>query len=302
LTALEDKLSRYKDPSSATEKEKQDRAERMVRDATKGWSGFEEINLEYLVKGSYPNNTNVRFDSDVDIAVLHGGFHYYDDSALRPADKLTGTGVSISHYDGLNFRREMEKPLEAKFGSDCDTTGKTAITITENSSRVSADVVPSFHHVAYYYDSFGRVASHMGTMTYRTDSSTVINYPEQQLANGRAKNTATGMRSKQMVRILKRVENDLVAAGTIKALPSYFMECLVYQVPNNCFGSSSSTPLTDDLTKVITNIWNETKPGGGGENWLEPNEIKPLFATSQPWTMVQANALALATWTSLGLS
>jgi hypothetical protein len=297
---LEDKLSRYKDPSSTTEKDKQDRAERMVRGATKGWAGFDEISLEYLVKGSYVNNTNVRSDSDVDIAVIHGGIYYYDDSALRPADKTTG-GVTIPYYAGLDFRSEMEKPLKAKFGSDCDTTGRTAITITENSSRVSADVVPSFRHSTYYYDALGIIASYDGTITYRTDQSNVINYPEQQLANGRAKNTATSTRYKQMARILKRVENDLVAAGTIKALPSYFMECLVYQVPNDRFGSSSSTPLTDDLTKVIAYIWSETRPGEGGENWFEPNEIKPLFAASQPWTQAQAQALALATWTSLGL-
>jgi len=43
MPALEARLARYKEPSSTTEKAKQDRAERMVRDTTSGWSGLPEM-------------------------------------------------------------------------------------------------------------------------------------------------------------------------------------------------------------------------------------------------------------------
>ncbi|WP_327427296.1 nucleotidyltransferase domain-containing protein [Streptomyces sp. NBC_01236] len=301
MSVLEEKLARYKAPSSNTEQEKQERAERMVRKAVEGWNGFDGIGIRFLPKGSYKNNTNVRADSDVDIAVIHKGFNYYNDSALYEADKIHSS-VSIKRLAGASFRAELEKATRSAYGNDCDTSGSTAIEIAENGGRVKADVVPSFEHRKYYYDTMGKVRYFEGTTTRRTNGDWVINYPEQQYANGVAKNNRTGMRYKQMVRILKRVENDLVVAGKIEALPSYFMECLVYRVPDGRFNHGGLSPLTDDITSVITYIWNETKPGGSAKDWHEPNGIKPLFGAGQKWSMEDAHQLALNAWQNLGLS
>ncbi|ELP65150.1 nucleotidyltransferase [Streptomyces turgidiscabies] len=301
MTTLEDKLTRYKAPSSNTEQDKQERAERMVRKAVEGWSGFDGISIRFLPKGSYKNNTNVRADSDVDIAVIHKGFHYFNDDALRPADKIARHPITSKHYDGAEFRAELEKAMRAAYGSDCDTSGSTAIEIAENGGRVKADVVPSFEHRKYHYDTMGRIQYFEGTTTRRTNGEWVINYPEQQYANGVAKNNRTGMRYKQMVRILKRVENDLVAVGEIEALPSYFMECLVYCTPDGHFNHGGLTPLTDDITHIIRHIWNQTKPGASAEDWHEPNDIKPLFGPGQKWSMEDAHELTLKTWQNLGL-
>lgn len=300
MSALEEKLARYKAPSSDTEQDKQERAERMVRKAVNGWSGFNGIRTSFLPKGSYKNNTNVRADSDVDIAVIHEGFYYYDDNALYDADKIHGS-VAIKHFDGPGFRSELEKAMRYAYGSDCDTSGTTAIEISENNGRVKADVVPSFRYRYYHYDILGKVTYREGTKTWRTNGEWVINYPEQQYANGVAKNDRTGKRYKQMVRILKRVENDLVASGEIDALPSYFMECLVYCTPDGHFNHAGLTPLTDDITAVIRYIWNQTKAGGSAKDWHEPNGIKPLFGPGQKWSMDDGNRLTLKAWHNLGL-
>lgn len=303
VTALEEKLNRYKARSSNTEQEKQERAERMVRAAVNGWDGFADVSLSFLPKGSYKNNTNVRSDSDVDIAVIHGGFHYFNDSALREGDKVVRRPVTCKRYAGAEFRVELEKAMCAAYGTDCDPSGSTAIEIAENSGRVKADVVPSFQHRKYYYDAQGNVRYFEGTTTLRTNGEWVINYPEQQYANGVAKNgsSRTGKCYKQMVRILKRVENDLVAAGRIEALPSFFMECLVYCTPDSFFNHQSDTPLTDDFTAIVRHIWNKTKPDDSGKNWYEPNGIKPLFSEGQKWSMDDAHQLMLKTWQHLGL-
>ncbi|MEY9838610.1 hypothetical protein [Streptacidiphilus sp. EB103A] len=302
MTALEEKLARYTAPSSATEQDKQERAERMVRSALDGWSGLSGIQVRYLLKGSYKNNTNVRADSDVDIAVIHQGFYYYNDSALYAADKIKSSGVSGFHYSGLDWRSELERALRIKFGTDCDTSGNTAIEIHENGGRVSADVVPSFEHRHYYYDIMGKVTFRSGTTTPRKGGADwAINYPEQQYENGVAKNDRTGRRYKQLVRILKRVENDLVATGAISPLPSYFMECLVYRVPDGKFGHAGDTPLTSDLSAAIKYIWNATAPGADAINWHEPNGIKPLFGDGQKWALEDAHNLALKAWQHLEL-
>ncbi|MEU3240616.1 hypothetical protein ACIPJG_15140 [Streptomyces halstedii] len=303
MTALEEKLARYKARSSDTEKEKQERAERMVRTAVGAWTGFDGVSLSFLPKGSYKNNTNVRADSDVDIAVVHGGFHYFNDSTLGEGDKIIRRPITCKRYDGVEFRAELEKAMRSAYGTDCDTSGSTAIEIAENGGRVKADVVPSFQHRKYYYDAQGNVRYFEGTTTRRTNGEWVVNYPDQQYANGVAKNDSsrTGKRYKQMVRILKRVENDLVAAGKIEALPSYFMECLVYCAPDAIFNHQGNTPLTDDFSAVVSHIWNKTKPDGEAKGWYEPNGIKPLFADGQKWSMEQAHQLTLKTWQHLGL-
>jgi hypothetical protein len=228
MATLEDILNKYKEPSSSTEQEKQERAERMVRDAIASWPGFLHIGLRILPKGSYANNTNVRTDSDVDIAVIHKGFYYYDDSDVPPNQREKHEPATCVRLDGAELRSELEKSLRSKFGSQCDASGKTAITIRETSSRVGIDVVPSFAYRQYYRDWWWGTRYHEGTKTRRTDGSWVVNFPEQQLENGRSKNQNTNGRYKHQVRILKRIENELVKISKIDELPSYFMECLVY--------------------------------------------------------------------------
>ena len=65
---LEETLTGWTGPSSTTEQDKQDRTERMVREAVTTHTPFQGCNLAVCTKGSYPNNTNVRTDSDVGIS------------------------------------------------------------------------------------------------------------------------------------------------------------------------------------------------------------------------------------------
>jgi len=67
--SLEDKLAAWTKPSSDTEQDKQDRTERMIRQAIDSHVAFNNCSLKVYAKGSYANNTNVRSDSDVDVAV-----------------------------------------------------------------------------------------------------------------------------------------------------------------------------------------------------------------------------------------
>ncbi|WP_280200586.1 nucleotidyltransferase [Nocardia cyriacigeorgica] len=297
MTALEEKLGRYCLPSSDNEQDKQERAERMVRSAVDAWAvNQDDIRISYVAKGSYANNTNVRQDSDVDIAVVRTDCYYSDTSGMSSSDVPASGGGKVPPLTGIAFRNSLAQSLAARFGSGCDTTGSTAIELIENSGRVSADIVPSFDFRKYYYDAYGRVAYHSGQKVFKTDGTSVVNYPIQQLENGRAKNNTTGKRYKKLVRILKRAENDLVDAGRIKELPSYFMECLMYRVPNSSFNHQSTTPLTDDLIEAIDYIWVETLEDGAARNWKEPNEIKPLFGSGQKWTLDDAHDLAREVW------
>lgn len=53
--SLEDKLSGWTGPSSDTEKDKQDRTERMIREAINSHKPFDNCSLKVFAKGSYAN-------------------------------------------------------------------------------------------------------------------------------------------------------------------------------------------------------------------------------------------------------
>lgn len=76
--SLEDQLVGWIKPSSDTEKDKQDRTERIIRQAIDAHDPFDGCSLKVYAKGSYASNTNVRNDSDVDIAVACTDVLYWD--------------------------------------------------------------------------------------------------------------------------------------------------------------------------------------------------------------------------------
>ena len=91
--SLEEQLAGWTGPSSTTEQDKQERTERMVRQAIDAWPTLSAANLSIYAKGSYPNNTNVRTDSDVDIAVQCHDVVYW-------GEETPGVHTSSGAYTG----------------------------------------------------------------------------------------------------------------------------------------------------------------------------------------------------------
>lgn len=294
MTALEDKLTGWTSRSSDTEQEKQERTETMIREAINAHEPFQSLSRKVYAKGSYANNTNVRSDSDVDIAVECRNVFYYDKTS-------SDFGTSITPYAGewtpQKLRSELISALTAKFGSDVDTSGSTAIQIHSSSARVEADVVPCFEY-RYYYSATSWVE---GARVYKTDLTSVENYSELQLTNGRTKNNRTNRVYKKTVRILKRLENAMVDADYHREVPSFFVECLVYNCPDVLFTSRTWTEIVQNVLGHIHDSLQGLESSVDGDRWLEVNETKFLFHPSQKWSREDATAFAQAGWDYLGL-
>jgi hypothetical protein len=187
--------------------------------------------------------------------------------------------------------------LTAKFPGQVDSSGSTAFRIHSSSARVDADVVPCFDY--RYYLSGGR--NRDGAKVFKTTGGSLVNYPEQQKTNGIAKNKRTNLRFKQSVRIMKRLENAMVEAGAHREVPSYFVECLVYNVPDSILTRST---WTDTVKGIISHVFHElegAEPDEEGDRWLEVNNCKFLFAPGQNWSRQDARALMRAAWNYLEL-
>ena len=291
-TTREALLSQWIKPSSNDEQTQQDRAERMVTDAVKAHEPLKSAKLKIYAKGSYPNNTNVRRDSDVDIAVQCTVCQYYKympgHEPTEPASE-SYKGEWTPEY----LRDEVLQALINKFGSSALKVGKIALTIAAVAgSRPSVDVVPSFDYVLY--DDASRVSKREGSCVFPKGKFTkIVNWPNQQLVNGRARNTATGGRYKNFVRALKNAENILAKDGTIEELPSYLMECLVWNVSDASLRKGND--LSIGFRAALYELWDALENDKTGE-WVEPNKNKYLFRSNQPWTTVEAKTLILKTW------
>jgi hypothetical protein len=293
--SLEDALSGWTGPSSDTEQDKQERTERMVQDAVREHGAFDDCSLSVYAKGSYANNTNVRADSDVDIAVQCHEVMYWEEeeAGAKPSPGTPYTGI----WTPEKLRSELEAALRMKFPGQIDASGSVAITVHSSTARVDADVVPCFDY-RYYFASGGHID---GTRTYSKTGYGFENFPAQQLTKGNAKNTRTSFNYKRGVRVLKRVENAMLEAKVHREVASFLMECLVYNCPDIVFGRSTWTELVRGL---LGHIWNDLQgdeePSEGSERWLEVNECKYLFHAAQKWTRADGRDFAYAAWNYLG--
>ncbi|MBE0471506.1 MAG: nucleotidyltransferase [Methyloprofundus sp.] len=291
--SLEDKLSGWTGPSSSTEQDKQERTERMIRQAIDSHEPFNNCSLKVFAKGSYANNTNVRSDSDVDIAVECTECQYWGESE-KGNHSLSGPYGGI--WTPAKLRAELVSAMNAKFPSQVDSSGSTAIQINSNSARVDADVVPCFSY--RYYMSDG---SRDGTKIFKTDGSSIVNYPIQQKVNGTEKNNRTGYAYKKGARLLKRIENAMVQDGAFRELPSFFMECLAYNCPDNAF---SHPAWTERLRAMLVHIWGSLQGDEepASDRWMEVNECFFLFHTNQKWSREDGRDFAKAAWNYFGFN
>lgn len=279
-------------PASDTEQADAERTEKRIRSAIEADPRLAG-KVRIFVKGSYANNTNVRRDSDVDIAVEWNSWAFIsrvNDARSYSWDQL-GVSTTDRGPEPAEYRRWVEEALTAAFGgAKVDTSGNKAITVVRNTNTLDADVVPCFQHKRY--DGPGRTP-HIGIRLYPRKGGIVENWPEQNRINGNQKNRETSYRYKQIVRALKRLENDMVAVGLLRSeVHGFFIECLLYNLPNHVFGYQT---YKQTMLEVLAKLWNEINDGRH-HDWVEVNGLKWLWRDGQSWTDEEAAEFAKKAW------
>jgi hypothetical protein len=197
--------------------------------------------FEVFLQGSYGNDTNIYAESDVDTVIRLDSIYGYDVSALPP-EQLAAFQQSFSkaNYTFDEFKTGVLTRLSNAFNKDNVTQGNKAIKIKANGSRRSADVVVCYQFRCYTrFFSLNDQAYATG-VTFPTTSGQIINYPKWHSENCTAKHQATNSWFKPMVRIMKNMRSKLADDGKIAkdTAPSYYVEGMLWNVPNDKFGSS----------------------------------------------------------------
>ncbi len=179
----------------------------------------------------------------MDVVIRLDAIYHYDVTALNPQDLAAFNSTLVpGTYAYSDYKAHVVSALEKSLGSDVKPDTK-AIKIKANGSRRSADVVVATEFRRYYSSPSG-VQFVPGICFFTSGGDRIANYPKQHSANCTAKHQATSEWFKPMVRILKNMRTRLVEDGSIPqgTAPSYFLEGLLYNVPDDKFGDSYGEP------------------------------------------------------------
>jgi hypothetical protein len=275
--------------------------ERMIRAAIDAHPLLAELGVSVFAKGSYKNNTNVRRDSDVDIAVEYTDIvynQYGPDTdrdrvrAVRGYEPYSGPFRDASGNTEIGkFKDAVGEALIGAFGADPVTRSNKIFTVRESSRSLAADVVPCAQNRKHW--SPERYVEGIRLLPDHPAGHPIINYPRQHYAQGVAKNEDTSQRFKRAVRILKNLENQMVKDKASPEAASYLIECLTFNCPDTCF----LAPTWAERTRsVVSHIWHDTEETASERRWYEVNGIKYLFHSNQKWSREEARAFAHAAW------
>lgn len=305
----EPKLQRWSVGPGKTEEEKMQHAVTAIRAAIDGSAAIGTHDIEILATGSFKNRTHIPAESDVDVAVIYKDVFFNDwdfadpRAANDPAvvqELMREANVVPATYEYSDYKNEVEAALVAHFGRAAVKRGDKAFDIRENTYRVDSDCVAVWEHRQWQRDAYGRLVPHKGVRFISDSGKDIMNWPKQQFENGEAKHNRTSRQFKRMVRIVKNLCNEMNEAGIAAAepIPSFLIENLVYQVPDDQFARPT---FYAKLREVLAWLFNNTMPGKDCSEWTEENEIKFLFHSRQPWTQEQAHAFISAAWDYVGL-
>ena len=205
-------------------------------------AAYKDKSFEVFLQGSYGNATNIYAESDVDTVIRLDSIYGYDVSAL-PSEQQAAfqQAFSSATYSFAEFRTGVVNRLTRAFEATNVTPGNKAIQIKANGSRRSADVVACYEFRRYTrFISPSDQEFVLGITFPTTSSGRIINYPRLHSDNCTAKHQATSSWFKPMVRILKNMRSKLVADAKITKdiAPSYYLEGMMWNVPNDKFGTS----------------------------------------------------------------
>lgn len=287
----EEKLKLYAAPLSDTENEKCKHAIGEIRKALKGLNYTDDnkeistlvpgtnsysISMRSLLsservtiflQGSYANNTCVRGDSDVDIAIVREDSTEYTYGALFKTSKSKRIEAKV-------FKDIVERALKHYFTSSSVQRENKSILVKGNTYRKQSDVVPcmSTKHALNEYSAYDKY----GIVIYADDGDVIYNFPKHHIENGKNKNKNTNFYYKKMVRIIKKMRHLMSDEGYDSAdkVSSFGLESLLWNIPNEIF--------TQYITykyefKVIVNYLYSNSSNIAF--YKEANGIKPLCPT-----------------------
>jgi len=226
-----------------------------IRNAIEKYDWPSNLDYEVYLQGSYKNNTNIRGDSDVDVVTqLNSTFKYNISTLSQLEQDLFRQDYQDSEYSWSIFRTEVLKALQSYFGTHLIEEGKKTIKLKPDTGFLAADIVVCLQYRNYNYYRGLKNQDYADGMKFwvPTEGRWIINYPKIHYDNATEKSGRTNGLYKRFVRIFKNARSYLIDQKIIdKSLaPSYFIECLLYNISDGEF----QTPLSAGFLAILRNL------------------------------------------------
>jgi hypothetical protein len=296
-------FSSWAEAPGKTEQDRIENTERAVRKALEKDDKLRPV-TKVFVHGSYRNRVNVRQDSDVDVGILYTGNSFCVDYPNGKGDAdFKNENATYTYAD---FKKDVGQALVNHFGAGSVRRGNKAFEIRESSYRVEADVVPFFIHRRYHESGY-----YICGVEFHPDGGwRIVNWPErlydkpwwpkQHYENAVEKNNVTGRRYKGIVRILKKLRNEMEESGFAIARPisGFVIECMSWNVPNDRYYLNGWDNI---LQAVLAFLWSNTQDDESCSDWGEVSDLKYLFRGSPKLKREQAHDFINAAWDYVGV-
>ena len=198
-------------------------------------------NFKVFLQGSYGNDTNIYAESDVDIVIRLDDCFQSDLTELTEDEKAAyKSAFRDATYTHVDLKQDVLSVLTKQYGGAV-TAGDKAIAIDANGSRRKADVIVAIQFRRYFKFRSSSDSEYVeGICFWSGKGERIANYPKQHSANLTTKHQNTSKWLKPMARVFKNMRSRMVDDDLIKAgiAPSYYIEGLLYNVPNDKLTSS----------------------------------------------------------------
>ena len=246
-----------------------------IREAMADYNWPPDVKYEVFLQGSYKNDTNLGGDSDVDVVVRLTRRLKPRVAALTGKQLQEDASHKVAYQRWQSFRDNALKAMRAKYGKAVKS-GRKTLKVPKGKIQADADLVVTLSYmdgIAFYLPG---------------DKRWVVSYPQQHHQRGLKKEKATNKRFKRTVRMFKAARNRLVDKEVLtkEDAPSYFIECLLYNAPNELFAPELGPTYTGILG------WLKTAKL---KDFQCQNGLVPLFGPQrEQWTVKKARAFAKA--------
>ncbi len=286
----EQQLQTWSEPASQSEDSRMKNSRNAVLTALKQSSSVSDGDIKIIDKGSSHNNTNVKTKADVDLSVVYtGGVFFF---GIPPGYTRDDFGIILSTESYHTHKNAVKDALYEHFdNSEIDDSKNKCTRIIENSYRVDTDVVPVWEYRKYNIDG----TYNTGVAFYSDSGELVVNFPEQHTENGRIKNLNTNRKYKRIVRVLKRIRDEMKDNNIYNSdvVTSFLIESLVWNIPDPLFNGYNN--LTDTLRDVLIEIYNNVK-NDSCKNWNEVSNMLPLFSDERKWEVGDVKSFVEQAW------
>jgi hypothetical protein len=197
---------------------------------------------EIFGQGSRVNNTYIDQASDIDLVLM---LKMPFESSVGTLDVTGVDHIRERHQAGLYGWEEFRDDVLAALGeSHIVRMGRRCINVDDPDSLFGemVDILLATEYRLYSaFPALGVKLYEQGVFFRDREGQPIVNFPKQHRRNGDEKDLRTGGRFKEVVRTAKRARRlaereQMIAEG---AAPSYLLECLLYNVPDHVYQTSS---------------------------------------------------------------